>query len=168
MDPELAAQNQTIAGHIRDYGWHCLHVWPNADVQDAFAYSIGFAESFGAPEVLVFGLPRDKAHAVLGVCADLLRAGHVIQTGVVVSEVLSGDYCVVFRSLRDEWRGEYLGTAERYYGERSFGAVVMFFPDREHRFPWQDGYAGPPEDEALAITTVDPVSPSARPGPTLK
>lgn len=161
MDPKLAAQNLTIAGHIRDYGWHCLHVWPDEDGQQAFAYTIGFAESFGAPEVLVFGLPRDKAHAVLGVCADLLRAGHVIQTDVEVPDVLTGDYRVVFRPLRDECRGEYLGTAERYYGDQPFGAVVMFFPDREHRFPWQDGYAGPPEDEALAITSVDQVAPSA-------
>ena len=161
MDPKLAAQNQTIAGHIRDYGWHCLHVWPDEEGQDAFTYSIGFAESFGAPEVLVFGLPRDTAHAVLGVCADLLRAGHAIQPGVEVGEVLDGGYRVVFWPLRDEWRGEYLGTAERHYGDVPFGAVVMFLPDREHRFPWQDGYAGPPADEALAVAAIDRGAPGA-------
>ena len=35
--------------------------------------------------------------------------------------------------------------------ERPFSALVMFLPDREHRFPWQSGYADIPAEESLAI-----------------
>jgi hypothetical protein len=44
-----------------------------------------------------------------------------------------------------------LGTALRYYRPKEFGAVVMFIPDREHRFPWQAGYDYIPANDSLAI-----------------
>ena len=151
MGRDLAAESQRISDNIREYGWHCLHIFPTEPGQDCFSYSIGFAESFGAPEVLVFGLPREKAHALLNECANLLKSGHPIEPDVENSEVLAGGYHVVFRRVREECFGEYLGTALRYYRERPFSALVMFLPDREHRFPWQSGYADIPAEESLAI-----------------
>lgn len=151
MSLDVAAQNRGIADNIRNYGWHCLHVFPTEEDQDKFSYSIGFAESYGAPEILIFGLERDKAHALLNECANLLKAGHVIQTDVEDSNVLAGGYNVVFKPVRSDCFGEYLGTAGRYYQDRPFKAVVMFIPDRDHRFPWQAGYDDIPADESLAI-----------------
>ena len=151
MDETLAAQNQKIADNIEKYGWHCLHIAPCEEDEEPFSYSIGFAESYGAPEVLVFGLPREKAHGLLNACASALKEGHGITPDVEDPELLSGGYKVVFKSVRPECFGEYLGTAERYYQGKPFGAVVMFLPDREHRFPWQAGYSYIPADEALAI-----------------
>jgi hypothetical protein len=144
-------QNRKIADNIRTYGWHCLHVFPVRDDQDKFSYSIGFAESFGAPEVLIFGRERESAHALLNECANLLKDGHIIRPDVEYADVLSGDYKVIFRSVRPECFGEYLGTALRYYRPKEFGAVVMFIPDREHRFPWQAGYDYIPANDSLAI-----------------
>ncbi len=137
--------------NIREYGWHCLHVFPTKEDQDRFSYSIGFGESYGAPEVLIFGLEREKAHALLNECAHLVKGGHIIRPGAEDDDVLAGDYKVVFRSVRPDCFGEYLGTAVRYYQGRPFSAVVMFLPDRQHRFPWQPGYEDIPADEALAI-----------------
>jgi len=151
MGSGLIAQNQEIADNIRKYGWHCLRVFPTEVGQDKFSYSIGFAESYGAPEVLIFGLERSKAHALLNECANLLKAGHVIQPGVEDSNVLAGGYNVVFKPVRSDCFGEYLGTAGRYYQDKPFKAVVMFIPDRDHRFPWQAGYDYLPADEPLAI-----------------
>jgi len=151
MDDTLAAQNQKIADNIEKYGWHCLHVAPCEDDEEPFSYSIGLAESYGAPEVLVYGVPREKAHALLNACASALKKGHSITPEAEDPELLSGGYKVVFKSVRPECFDEYLGTAERYYRDKPFGAVVMFLPDREHRFPWQTGYNYIRMDEALAI-----------------
>ena len=151
MGADLAIQNQRIADNIRLYGWHCLHVSPTKEDQDKFSYSIGFGESYGAPEVLVFGLEREKAHALLDECAHLLKGGHVIHPGVEDDDVLAGGYKVVFRPVRPDCFGEYLGTAVRYYQGKPFGTGVMFLPDRQHRFPWQAGYDDIPAGEALAI-----------------
>lgn len=151
MGEDLAAQNQRISENIREYGWHCLHVFPTKENQDKFSYSIGFGESYGALEVLIFGLEREKAHALLNECAQLLKGGHTIQPDVEDANVLAGDYTVVFKPVRPDCFGEYLGTASRYYQGKPFGAVVMFLPDRQHRFPWQPGYDDIPAGEPLAI-----------------
>jgi len=151
MNEKHLAQNQRIADNIRSHGWHCLHILPVQDQQDAFTYSIGFGESHDAPEVLIFGISREKAQAALNQCAWLLRQGHVIRTDVEDGNLLDGGYKVVFRSIRPECFDEYLGTAVRYYQGKPFEAVVMFLPDRQHRFPWEEGYDGMPMGEALAM-----------------
>ena len=151
MNSNIADQNQKISDNIRKYGWHCLHVFPTEEGQGSFSYSIGFAETYGAPEVLIFGRERESAHGLLNECANLLKAGHVIQPDVEDPDVLSGGYNVIFKSVRADCFGEYLGTARRYYRGKPFTAVVMFIPDREHRFPWQAGYDYIPADESLAI-----------------
>ena len=151
MSEQLAAQNQRISDNIQKYGWHCLHVFPTEEDQDKFSYSIGFGESYNAPEILILGQEREKAHALLNVCAQLLKDGHLIVPDVDDSGVLNGGYNVVFRPVRPECVGGYLGTAVRYYQDRPFTAMVMFLPDRLHRFPWQTGYDYIPADEALGI-----------------
>ena len=147
----LATQNQKIADNIRVHGWHCLHILPSREGEDKFSYSIGFAESFAAPEVVIFGLEQEKAHALLNECAVLLKGGHVFQPDVEDGNVLAGGYKVVFKSIRAERFDDYLGTALRYYQGAPFGAMVMFLPDSEHRFPWQTGYDCISADESLSI-----------------
>lgn len=151
MAESFTEQNRRIADNIREYGWHCLHVFPTGGDQDNFSYSIGFAESYRAPEVLIFGLEREKAHVLLNECANLLKGGHAIVPDSEDAEVLAGGYKVVFKSVNPGFFDEYLGTASRYYRDKPFNAVVMFLPDREHRFPWQPGYDGIAADEPLAI-----------------
>jgi hypothetical protein len=148
---DQASQNARIAENIREYSWHCLHIQPNFETQQAFSYTVGFSESFAAPEVLVFGLSHEKAHALLNECATALRRGHRFIPGVPDDSVLAGDYKVVFRALARENFGEYVGTALRYYGMTPFSAMVMFLPDSEHRFPWDPGYAYIPADEPMRI-----------------
>lgn len=149
MNP--VAQRQEIADHIQTYGWHCLHVLSNEAGEQNFSYTIGFEASYGAPEIVVFGLERDKAHALLNECADLLKGGHAFKPDVEDAHVLAGDYKVVFKSVRAEMFSEYLGTAVRYYQGKPFAAMVMFLPDSEHRYPWQAGYDYISTEEALTL-----------------
>lgn len=151
MSESLTTQNQRIADNIQEHGWHCLHIFPVEEGHDRFSYSIGFSESYGAPEVLVFSMDPDKAHALLNECAIELRKGYVIRSGVECPNILAGDYKVVFKSVRPECFGEYLGTALRYYQEKPFDAVVMFLPDSRHRFPWEAEYDNVSADEPLSI-----------------
>jgi hypothetical protein len=145
------ATSSSIDEHIRQYGWHCLHVFPTDDVHTQFTYSIGFAQSFDGPEVLVFGLSREKAHALINECATVLRSGERISAGVKDDRILAGDYKVMFRPVKPEFFNEYLGTATRHYSGKSFNAVVMFLPDSQHRFPWDHGYNDIDASESLSI-----------------
>ncbi len=137
----VAALNKSIEKDIRDYGWTCLHVFPTDDSHIQFSYSIGFAKSFSAAEVLVFGLAWEKAHSLLYACAEILKAGGSIPVDVEDDRVLQGGYKVIFKAVKPEAFGEYLGTACRFYANHVFRAVVMFLPDAQHRYPWQADYA---------------------------
>jgi hypothetical protein len=69
----IAHQNTKIAKNIRQCGWHCLHVFPTETKQLLFTCSIGFTQSFDASEIVVFGSPQAKAHALSQELAQLLH-----------------------------------------------------------------------------------------------
>lgn len=145
-DPYLKIQSD-----IGQYGWHCLNVWPLAgdDEHTAFSYTIGLTESYGHPEIMVFGL-GDKAHGILTECANLIKGGSRFAEGQPNGDVLANDYKVVFKQVRKDRFGEYLGTAIRYYGSRRFDAFVLFWPNKQHELPWESEEPGV-QAEALDI-----------------
>ena len=139
------------ANHISKFGWECLYVFPSVEGEAFFSYSIGFEETFGGPEIILFGVERMKAHSLLSACAELLRKGEVIEPDVPDDRILSGGYRVMFKHVKPEAYSEYFGSALRYYGEKHFRAVVMFLPDAGHKYPWETGYSYINASEALAI-----------------
>lgn len=146
-----AQRRARIKTDIEKHGWQGLHIFSEEAEEADFSYSLGFAESYNAPEILIFGLPRETAHNLLWQCCHLLREGQHFDPDVPDPRLLNG-YAVVFRQIGREHFGEYLGTALDYYGDRAFTALVMFLPDRDHRFAWDAGYRGPPAREALLIS----------------
>ena len=85
---------------------------------------------------MIFGL-GDKAYGVLSECAGLVRGGAQFAPDELRSEVLAGDYKVIFKKVRRECFDEFLSLARRFYGERHFEALVLFWPDKQHRYPWE-------------------------------
>jgi len=147
-----------IENDIAKYGWHSLHVFPENEDQDRFTYSIGLSETYGGPEVAIFGLDRSRAHELLGVCAKLFAEGAQLTLESPDNRFLKDGYDVIFREIEREAFSEYLGTATRYFGDKEFSAVVMFFPDAKGRYPWEFGYKYLRVDEALKI--VKPLRPT--------
>ena len=140
-----------IRHDIAHYGWHSVSVFPDNDDQDRFTYTIGFSESYQAPEVAIFGLAGERAHRLLGVCAALLEKGGSLEVEVPDDRLLQGGYRVMFKEMKKAAFPEYLGTATRYFGHADFRCVVMFFPDSQGRFPWETGYDYIRVDEGLKI-----------------
>ncbi len=139
-----------VRADIARYGWHCLNVWPQqGDERPGFSYTIGLSESYGHPEIMIFGL-GDKAHGILAECANLVMKGTRFVPDEPSPDVLDGGYWVVFKPVRKDCFPEYLGTALRYYGKTPFEAFVLFWPDKAHRFPWE--HAGQSlQAEALSV-----------------
>jgi hypothetical protein len=148
---DLAKERKSIAANIQKYGWHCLHVFGDETGRSQFTYTIGLTETYGVPEIMVFGLPADRGHGLLSACAALIKEGHRFETDMPDENVLQGDYNVIFKTAKPQCFDEYFGTAMRYYGAQKFEAMVMFIPDKQHRFPWKMTYEGAPAKEALSI-----------------
>lgn len=130
--------DEKVANDIREYGWHCLHVAPRAGEEGAiFTYTIGLVHSYHHPELMIFGLGREKSHQILHECVEMIKSGTQLPINERVPDVLSRDFDVMFKPIRKEHFGEYLGTAIRQYGHKEFGAYVLFWPDKENRFVWE-------------------------------
>mgnify|MGYP001816888950 CR=1 FL=1 len=126
--------------NVDRFGWHCVHVLPRKDEDYVpFAYTIGLVESFNHPEIMIFGLGKDTAHGILSDCVDLIRGGTVLSTDSLVANILAGNFDVQFRPVRRQFFSDYLGHACRFYGEDTFKALVLFWPDKTGRFPWESG-----------------------------
>ena len=124
---------------VERFGWHCLSVHPGeGKVGTHVTYTIGLTETFDHPEIMIFGLSNKISHGILSDCVQMIREGTVFQPNVEYPEVISGEYKVVFKEVRPEYLPEYFGAAVRFYKDKHFSGFVMFWPDKEHKFPWQE------------------------------
>jgi hypothetical protein len=128
-----------LRSDVEAFGWHCLSVHPRAGDDGAhFTYTIGLTETFEHPEIMIFGLGSKVSHQILTDCVELIREGKGFLPDLEYQGVIGGGYKVVFKTMKPRFLSEYFGTAERYYNGRPFVGLVMFWPDKEHRFPWQE------------------------------
>jgi uncharacterized protein DUF4262 len=86
---------------IRRFGWHVVMV-PEDDVGPGFAYTIGLAHSFGAPELAVFGLDIRVMHPALNVLGRAAANGNTLADGQEHAGVL-GQYPVILRPADQRW-----------------------------------------------------------------
>ena len=140
-----------IENDIARYGWHCLSVNACEGEEGApFTYTIGLQATHHHPEIMIFGLSNQTAHGILTDCVELIRNGQRFQPGLEYADVIGGGYKVIFREVRAEHLPEYFGAACRYYKEAPFSALILFWPNNQHCFPWA-GEGGSPQDEALDL-----------------
>jgi hypothetical protein len=148
-----------IARDIATYGWTVMRVSADAPGPD-FAYSIGMVQTLSHPEILVIGFPLDTAHRLINDVGEAIRHGSRFVAGGVSDAFLEG-YSVTFRRVPDYQYAAYLGWGSRFYRHEPFAVLQMIYPDREGRWPWQDGVS--PEFCALQPVLADqPEPPWAR------
>jgi hypothetical protein len=140
----------SIKEHIQKYGWRFQYVFDAEGEKEDFAYTIGLEESFGHPEIMIFGLERDTMHSLLQEVVNAVRGGSVFKPGQRYAEILSGDYDVMFKPLKGSAYPEYAGMATDYY-ERPFQIYVMLWPDKNNVLPTESGCQLTVQDEALKI-----------------
>lgn len=128
-----------LRSDVETFGWHCLSVQPVAGEEEVqFTYTIGLTETLAHPEIIIFGLGSKLSHQILSDCVNMIRDGTTFQPNVEYENVVGGTYKVVFKAMTAEFLSEYFGAAFRYYDGEPFIGLVMFWPDKEHRFPWQE------------------------------
>ncbi|MGE5525135.1 MAG: DUF4262 domain-containing protein [Rhodospirillaceae bacterium] len=142
------AADARVRADIETFGWHCVNVHPtHGDERPGFSYTIGLTETYDHPEIMIFGL-GERAHALLRECAELVKKGTTFVPDEPNGEVLASGYDVIFKRVRRECFDEYLGTALRFYNQRPFEALIMFWPTKDRRFPWELKERNP-QSEAL-------------------
>ncbi|WP_226469898.1 DUF4262 domain-containing protein [Luteimonas panaciterrae] len=131
---------QTVLRNIKTYGWHCNHVFADQE-QSGFSYTIGLYESYGHPEMIIFGLPHTITHPILIDIADAAKSGRPFDLSKP-TDALIVDYSCCFAEVSADRYEEHATAARWYYRDKPFPAYQIIWPSREGLFPWHPSATG--------------------------
>jgi hypothetical protein len=137
MGHECASDEQ-VAADVERYGL-CVMLIKEGDEGPKFAYSVGLYHNYDHPEIIVFGLNHDVAHWVINELARRIKAGRRCQIGQQYRGLLEG-YSCVFREVPKACYPDYFGYAMSFYRGDDFPALQLVWPDKQHRWPWEDDF----------------------------
>ena len=135
MNPE----DQKVIDDVAKYRWHVVKVMEDSQ-GPAFAYSVGLYQTFKHPEIIVVGLPPDWMHQIANNAGFAIRGGARFEDGVRSGEILEKSE-VTFREVLRAHYHDYLGIALWFYKKHHFPTLQCLWPDRDGRFPWDEGYS---------------------------
>jgi len=99
---------------------------------------------------MIFGLARDTMHTILSDIASDIKVGRKFKPNERVSGILSGEYEVLFKPIKESMLSEYTGTAIRYYN-KPIRIFKMFCPDKNNVLPTEPNCELTVQNEALKI-----------------
>ena len=134
---DLTDAGREVLQNIAEHHVHVMNV-TSEDGAPAFAYTVGLWHNFEQSEVVVFGLGVEAADALLHAVADACAGGARFAAGEK-HEGLLVDFAVRFLDVDAAVAAQHLGAAEWAYQGAPYGCVQLVWPDKEKRWPWQQG-----------------------------
>jgi len=130
-------RNARIANNVLDHGWHVQGV--RADSQTpGWAYSIGMWHTLRSPDLAVFGIPPADAALIINQLGTEVRNGHPLRPGEP-RQTLFNSHPVRLNPMRESWSPALFGAGMDFYRMPFLPGLQVFWPDRQGRFPWDDG-----------------------------
>jgi hypothetical protein len=140
MTPTGNGEREVLRG-IERHGWIVQWI---ANAEPPFAYSVGMTPH-GLPEVIMFGLRAETLQFFINeVCGRMLYEQVRYRHGDVITELSEGGQPLKVLDVDDT---SALGAAHRFY--QTVRALQLVYADQEGRFPWDEGYAFPLEEQPL-------------------
>lgn len=137
---------------IKQLGFRVTAVDGGKSGDPSFAYSVGFPDLLGQPEVIVFGLPLKMMGQMIGMLSDQCRAGLHMEDRMKIEGILGGHVCVLRAVKPENIVIDYFNSA-MWYQQRQTGtdmteAFQLVWPGaKTGLFPWDEGCA----DEVRAL-----------------
>ncbi|WP_334182189.1 DUF4262 domain-containing protein [Novosphingobium sp.] len=141
----LSEFEQEIVGIVRQHGCMVMNVFDPEQQEPDFSYSIGFPETAGQAEVIVFTLPKSlRANMINEILRQMTEEGLKLEDGARIGGLIEGFECVARRITSREALDEHFGSAIWYHrSQREIEIVDAFqivWPGaRQGLFPWEDG-----------------------------
>jgi hypothetical protein len=136
----LSAPDAKVLSDIQTFGWHTVGVFPNHGNQEAaWAFSVGFHFSFNHPEVILVGLPVTTCMEIVNVIGNQIKTGVRFEEDRDYADILRDPFKCAFREVQQEHYIDYVGYALWFYEKDAFPLLQCFWPDKQYRFPWDDG-----------------------------
>ncbi len=129
---------QRVRSDIERFGWHVGKI-PGDDRAPPWTFTIGLRESFGHPELIVFGLDLETGHRLLNQIGLAIKQGTRFEDGVRSAGILE-NHDVGFRSVEPRWQPVFAGNVAWYYEDTDVPILQCFWPDPTGRLPWDAGF----------------------------
>jgi len=134
--PPMNDYERTVLRNVEQFGWHCTSVTRHDHDDDPpFTYTVGLYETFGAAEVILFGLDQDVAHSILSIYARRLEERNPISLETPSPDLINNFSCVFVPVPRPRYN-DFVFSALWFYAEVEFPLYQLVWPDQEGRFPW--------------------------------
>ena len=139
---DSAFERQIIA-NVRDHGCHINCVADPDGNDPAFAYSVGFHETLGQPEVIVFGLPADVMNFMINETMRKCRDGFILTDGAELHGLLAGHHCIARPVSSENITRDFFNSAmwfrRHVTGEEMSEAFQIVWPGaQDGLFPWDE------------------------------
>jgi hypothetical protein len=131
-------QDRDILAQIAEFGWSVLGIEQD-DEGPSYSFSVGLFHTLDVPELLVVGQKPQNAQGLINHVGELMREGRRFADGERAEGILEG-YPAVLVAVDPRYYREYLGYARWVNRGSDFPALQIICPDRDGRFPWDDGY----------------------------
>ena len=138
------SEEQQLLTAIEKIGFRVTGVHDRKGGSPSFAYSTGFPDMLGQPEVIVFGLPINGMAEMIGELADQCRAGLRMTDRVRVEGLLQNHVCTL-RAVKPENIVDDHFHFAMWYRQRQTGtdmaeAFQIVWPGaKTGLFPWDAG-----------------------------
>ncbi len=132
-------KERLVRDDVQREGWSLIYVIDDKEVDPPFAYSVGFYETFGHPEIIIIGMTEALANPVInnmGIRIEL--EGIRYEGGRYYGDILEGFDCYL-HAVRKEFYPAYVGWDIWYYDGDDFPLLQCVFPCDRGLFPWDPG-----------------------------
>jgi len=126
---------QNILQHIEKHGCSVTSVFDPEELLPPFSYSIGIAQSCGAPELIIIGLGSKLSHRMVNEYNRRVQSGERFLPGVNYLGFLEG-FAVQFGPVTREHREEYMRSACWLHDGSEFDALQLIWPNTSGIWPW--------------------------------
>jgi Domain of unknown function (DUF4262) len=137
--PQDEPLDQSYLDKIEKHGHAVMSVADRVDEptgEPNFSYSTGAFESYGAPELIVFGLSSSIHHWMINEFYSRWKTGEAFQIGSAVEGFLD-DYPVIFVEAGEGAARDYMNFTRWYYEGEHFPVWQLVWPGvNSRKFPW--------------------------------
>ena len=137
-----------LIADVEKFGWHCVNILAEGE-EPPYSFTVGLFHTYNYPELIIFGLPDNVAHQILGIAADALKNGAPIDLSCSSEELLEGYACCFAEVPVNQYR-ENVGFCRWFYEGDAFPLYQIVWPSREGYFPWHP-------DAATSFRSAQPV-----------
>ena len=103
---------------VEEHGWQFTFVFDPEGLTLDFGYSVGFTSSLGAPEFIIFGLPRALTNSMLWEVYKQIENGVIPEDGMRWKGLLGGFECISRKATHKDLHSEYTVSADWFWQEK--------------------------------------------------